>query len=113
MSDWGDVWSEYRRFFVMLGLRDEDRARGVVSGLGGMDRVADALKEFAVRCQERGVPDVRVLDELEHAAVKLTGDGPGVMRSTRAAQLFGTAAEDLGGDRILLLAQRVMAVNGR
>lgn len=105
-EEWPDVWSEYRRVFEALNL-DEARARAAMDQTDP-DRSADALKEFIVRCQERGVPDDGLIAELMVAVAKLRGDGPGVQRAARAARLFGCASEDLGGTRTLHLAERVV-----
>jgi hypothetical protein len=105
-DEWADVWAEYRSVFDRLGL-DETRARAVVLEVAGPDgdpdRVADALKEFAVRSSERGVGDDHLRAELAYAGARLTG-GELLEREVLAARLFGVAAEDLGADACERLA---------
>lgn len=98
-----DVWSEYRQFFAhYYGITDERVAHSVVLLVSkrmarpDVDRVAEALKEFAIRAQERGVAESQVAGRLE-AGRDLT----------HAGQLWGTAAEDLGLDALDLLVRLV------
>lgn len=110
LLDWPDVWSEYRKFFACFGITDERVAAAVCLLVAkrmprpDIDRVAEALKEFAVRAWERGVPDDGVA--LELARVKLSIE-PSIAGMTRSVTLFGTPAEDLGIEALRLLAELV------
>ncbi len=109
-DDWPDVWSEYRQFFEYFAL-GEKKARAVVTLVAeGMaesdiDRVADALKEFSIRAQERGVPVSGLRAEL----AKIKGSlEPTLGGMTVAQRHFGTAAEDLGITALRTLAALVV-----
>lgn len=105
-EEWRDVWSEYRRFFEYFGMT-ELAACGVVCVVASrmdrpdLDRVADALKEFTIRAQERGVPVGGLPHALRRASIDV-GDG-----LDAASRLFGTATEDIGVPGILLLIELV------
>ena len=107
-DDWPDVWSEYRRFFGYFEL-SEEKARAIVTLVAeatnyGPGRVADALKEFVVRAQERGVPVSGLRVELAKIKGSLT---PSLGGMTAATRHFGTAAEDLGITALRTLAALV------
>ena len=98
-----DVWSEYRQFFARYyGITDERIARSVVLLVAkrmarpDVDRVAEALKEFAIRALERGIAEGQVAERLEAGR-----------DFTHAGQLWGTPAEDLGLDALDLLVRLV------
>lgn len=111
VADWPDVWLEYQKIFGHFGLTSEKAAAEVVFEAAArmpspdVDRVADALKEFAVRAQERGVPVSGLRVELARVKGSLESTHGGMHR---AATLFGTAAEDLGIAALRLLAERVV-----
>lgn len=108
-GDWSDVWSEYQRFFGHFAL-SEEKARAITTLIAestnyGPDRVADALKEFAVRAQERGVPVSGLRIELSKIKGSLEISIGGF---DMAARNFGTAAEDLGVAALRTLAELVV-----
>lgn len=109
-DDWPDVWSEYQRFFGYFEL-NEAKAREIVTLIAesmaqpDADRVADALKEFAVRAQARGVPVSGLRAELAKIKGSLETSIGGF---NMAARYFGTAAEDLGVAALRTLAALVV-----
>lgn len=111
VGDWPDVWAEYQKLFGYFGLTDEKAAARVTFEVAArmpspdVDRVADALKEFAVRAQERGVPVGSLRVELAKVKGSIEPTRGGLHR---AATLFGTAAEDLGIAALRLLAELVV-----
>lgn len=74
------------------------------------DRLADALKEFIVRTWDNGVHDSSrlLIEDLRYARTQLGQQKPDT-KLTMAANLFGTAAEDLGAERIEQLARNILA----
>lgn len=108
-DDWSDVWSECQRFFGYFEL-SEEKARAITTLIAestnyGPDRVSDALKEFAVRAQERGVPVSGLRAELAKIKGSLETSIGGF---NVAARNFGTAAEDLGVTALRTLAELVV-----
>jgi len=107
-DEWRDLWSEYRMFFAYYKL-DKTRAATVVYTIAARmarpnpDRVADALKEFALRAQQRDVPAHGLLRQLRRAICEC-GDS-----FEDCQRLFGVAAEDLGQQNCISLAEMVAA----
>jgi hypothetical protein len=89
-SYWSDVWSEYRSVFTRLGL-NKAGAKAAVCGWGvDPDLLADALKEFTVLADERGVKPENLRAELLWALGRVGRD------PAAAVSLFGTSAEVVG-----------------
>lgn len=108
-DEWPDVWAEYSLFYGRFyGITSEVVAASVTLLVAqrmarpDLDRVAEALKEFAIRAQERGVPSSAVSRQLTSPR-----------DLTEAGALFGTPAEDLGLDALDLLVTLVRPRAGR
>ena len=109
MDGWPDIWSEYQLFYGRFYEITNEAVAASVTLLVAqrmpqpdMDRVAEALKEFAIRAQERGVVSSRVSATLRRPATL-----------DEATSLFGTPAEDLGLDALDLLVTLVAPRRGR
>lgn len=113
VDQWPDVWSEYQKFFGYFDVHDEDQAAMITFTVAwsmtqpSLDQAADAMKEFVIRAQERGVPIGGLRIEMARIRLSLNPDVGGM---TVAQRNFGVAAEDVGiaGCRVLadLLAPR-------
>lgn len=114
---WADLWAEYRPTFEKFGIENEDTARGVLDTALRMrkapERMAAALKEFAIRAVDKGVPDESsaLLDTLRAVTEELRSRDP-LTAISIAARAFGTASEDLGVYACAVLGRNVVAAAG-
>lgn len=113
-----DVIVEYRSIYLRLGL-SSDQFWSALEPLvrdpaRDPDRLADALKEFVIRSMERGNIDtpLDLLEDLDYVRTRVNSCVSSPEALSMAAACFGTAAEDLGVERCVRLAENIIRVAG-